>query len=85
VPKPHVELRELDLSKKGHKGLGVYADLHLTEGQSVGFVLRIPPNPDREIGKSIAVVSGTTSSTRPLDDPLISAVSNWVNPCTSIE
>ncbi|KAK0222284.1 glycoside hydrolase family 15 protein [Armillaria fumosa] len=40
---PSVELRLLDLSKKGHKGLGVHADLSLDEGQCVWFILRIPP------------------------------------------
>ncbi|KAK0244700.1 glycoside hydrolase family 15 protein [Armillaria nabsnona] len=40
---PSVELHPLDLSDKGHKGLGVYADLSLDEGQCVWFILRIPP------------------------------------------
>ncbi|KAK0460162.1 glycoside hydrolase family 15 protein [Desarmillaria tabescens] len=40
---PSVELCFLDLSAKGHKGLGVHADLSLEEGQCVWFILRIPP------------------------------------------
>ncbi len=44
IATPVVELHELDLSKKGHKGKGVYTEIVLTEGQAVTFVLRTPPN-----------------------------------------
>ena len=43
VHEPHVELRELDLSAKGHKGPGVWTEIELREGQAVTFVLRTPP------------------------------------------
>ena len=43
VPCPVSELQELDLSERGHKGLAVYMDLDLEEGQAVTFVLRTPP------------------------------------------
>ncbi|KAJ6546621.1 glycoside hydrolase family 15 protein [Mycena sp. CBHHK59/15] len=40
---PFIELVPLDLSKKGHLGLGVQATMELEEGQCVTFVLRTPP------------------------------------------
>ncbi|KAJ2920788.1 hypothetical protein H1R20_g16305, partial [Candolleomyces eurysporus] len=40
---PDVELNLLDLSKKGHKGLGVEAEFELKEGQGVTFIFRIVP------------------------------------------
>lgn len=40
---PHVVLKLLDLSAKGHKGPGVQCSFDLAEGQSVTFVLRTPP------------------------------------------
>ncbi|KAJ7474895.1 glycoside hydrolase family 15 protein [Mycena latifolia] len=43
VPYPEVELALLDLSQKGHLGLGVQAEVTLVEGQCVTFVLRTPP------------------------------------------
>lgn len=43
VSKPIGELKELDLSKRGHKGLAVCMDLDLNEGQAITFVLRTPP------------------------------------------
>ncbi|BGP31766.1 hypothetical protein JCM10296v2_003540 [Rhodotorula toruloides] len=43
VEPPKVELDYLDLSERGHKGLGVIAQFTLHEGQSVTFVLREPP------------------------------------------
>ncbi|KAJ7058955.1 glycoside hydrolase family 15 protein [Mycena amicta] len=46
VPCPQVALQPLDLSSKGHLGLGVQAEMVLVEGQSVTFVLRTPPNGD---------------------------------------
>ncbi|GAA5981841.1 hypothetical protein JCM10908_004632 [Rhodotorula pacifica] len=42
-PLPKVELDHLDLSERGHKGLGVTAKFTLYEGQSVTFVMREPP------------------------------------------
>ncbi|KAJ7150484.1 glycoside hydrolase family 15 protein [Mycena crocata] len=43
VPCPVVQLAYLDLSKKGHLGRGVQAEMRLEEGQCVTFVLRTPP------------------------------------------
>ena len=40
---PVGDIKELDLTKRGHKGLGVYMDLDLEEGQAITFVLRTPP------------------------------------------
>ncbi|GAA5849432.1 hypothetical protein JCM8547_000448 [Rhodosporidiobolus lusitaniae] len=42
---PKVEMDYLDLSERGHKGLGVTCRVTLVEGQSVTFVLREPPRP----------------------------------------
>ena len=44
IATPTVELHELDLSEKGHKGKGVWTEIVLREGQAVTFVLRTPPN-----------------------------------------
>lgn len=44
IATPTVELHELDLSKKGHKGKGVWTEIVLREGQAVTFVLRTPPD-----------------------------------------
>jgi len=43
LSEPEIELDHLDLSERGHKGLGVTAKFTLEEGQSVTFVLREPP------------------------------------------
>ncbi|KAJ7606665.1 glycoside hydrolase family 15 protein [Roridomyces roridus] len=43
VPPPTVNLSLLDLSAKGHLGLGVQAEMELVEGQVVTFVVRTPP------------------------------------------
>jgi hypothetical protein len=42
-PIPEVNLGLLDLRPKGHLGLSACCDLNLVDGQSVTFVLRIPP------------------------------------------
>ncbi|KAM0787591.1 hypothetical protein ACM66B_003660 [Microbotryomycetes sp. NB124-2] len=42
---PEVKLELLDLSDRGHKGLGVTSTFTLEEGQSVTFILREPPQP----------------------------------------
>lgn len=44
VPTPRVQLRRLDLSARGHKGPGVFAEMDLVEGQAVTFILRTPPD-----------------------------------------
>jgi hypothetical protein len=45
---PHaVDLQLLDLSDRGHKGPGVYADMQLSEGQTVTFILRITPEANK--------------------------------------
>ncbi|KAJ7674021.1 glycoside hydrolase family 15 protein [Mycena polygramma] len=46
VAPPSVNLNLLDLSHKGHLGLGVQAEMTLVEGQCVTFVLRTPPGPN---------------------------------------
>lgn len=46
VDVPRIELKELDLSARGHKGKAVCVDMDLTEGQVVTFVLRTPPPPN---------------------------------------
>jgi len=43
LPPPEVTLEFLDLSAKGHKGLGIQSTIVLREGQCVTFVLRTPP------------------------------------------
>ncbi|KAH7104992.1 Six-hairpin glycosidase [Auriculariales sp. MPI-PUGE-AT-0066] len=43
VAAPSVELNEFDLRKQGHKGTSVSADFELVAGQSVTFILRVPP------------------------------------------
>ncbi|KAJ7202147.1 glycoside hydrolase family 15 protein [Mycena pura] len=53
---PSLELELLDLSEKGHLGLGVKADMLLVEGQCVTFVLRTPPSGD---------------AVSPLEDPVL--------------
>ena len=40
---PDVELELLDLSRKGHKGLGVQSVFELKEGQGVSFIFRMVP------------------------------------------
>lgn len=42
---PEITFDTLDLSERGHKGLGVTASFTLREGQSLSFVLREPPKP----------------------------------------
>ena len=44
VATPRVQLRRLDLSARGHKGPGVFAEMDLIEGQVVTFILRTPPD-----------------------------------------
>ena len=43
VAAPEVQLQELDLRKQGHLGTSVAADFDLITGQSVTFILRVPP------------------------------------------
>ncbi|KAI0629962.1 glycoside hydrolase family 15 protein [Trametes polyzona] len=83
VPEPEVKLNLLDLSDKGHKGPGVWAELDLREGQIVTFVLRTPPDvklppqahPTRETAEEMGIsyeklVAGA-STLRPPDDPIL--------------
>lgn len=42
---PSVVFDLLDLSERGHKGMGVTSTFLLKEGESVTFVLREPPKP----------------------------------------
>ena len=63
-----VELELLDLSERGHLGLGVCSDLNLVEGQVVTFVLRTPPEsgpppsarPTRQRAKQLGVPMQST-------------------------
>ena len=81
VHPPDVVLKLLDLSAKGHKGPGVQSVFTLTEGQSVTFVLRTPPEelPAVILGKdnkSKAKVSredspNTVPHKRRVDDPYL--------------
>ena len=43
VPVPTVDLELLDNQNKGHLGLSGCANIDLTEGQAITFVLRTPP------------------------------------------
>ena len=52
IEPPQVTLELLDLSAKGHKGLAVQSLLKLREGQSVTFVLRIPPDETKTHGRT---------------------------------
>ncbi|KAJ6480355.1 glycoside hydrolase family 15 protein [Mycena sanguinolenta] len=56
VAAPVINLDLLDLSQKGHLGLGVQAEMTLKEGQCVTFVLRTPP---------------AANSTPSMDDPVL--------------
>jgi hypothetical protein len=81
VQAPEVILRLLDLSAKGHKGPGMQSSFTLKEGQSVTFVLRIPPDelPTVVLGqddKNKGKISGENSpqsghQKRRVDDPLL--------------
>ncbi|ESK89076.1 glycoside hydrolase family 15 protein [Moniliophthora roreri MCA 2997] len=71
VSEPEISLQLLDLSAKGHKGPGVYAKLDLSEGQVVTFVLRTPPNDAREVKGSVIVPIGSSTKSRPIDDPFL--------------
>ncbi len=69
---PDVHLERLDQERKGHKGLGVSADLSLVEGQCVWFILRTPP-----VGGLVdhdTIVANGIMPPRSLDDPFISKV-----------
>lgn len=78
VPDPKVELKTLDLTDKGHKGLSVYAHLELVEGQAVTFILRTPSKhtyPDAATRPSMARANelgvpydSSSSSVAPLGD-----------------
>ncbi|KAL5501916.1 hypothetical protein ACEPAH_9177 [Sanghuangporus vaninii] len=82
---PPVELELLDLSEKGHLGLGVYCDLNLAEGQVATFVLRVPPDapppagtrPTRLQAKQLGVPMQSlvigASKLRSKDDPVLTA------------
>ncbi|KAI0823241.1 glycoside hydrolase family 15 protein [Trametes gibbosa] len=83
VPEPGVQLHLLDLSKRGHKGPGVWTELELREGQAVTFVLRTPPDvtlppqahPTHETAEAMGIpyeklVAGA-STLRPTDDPIL--------------
>ncbi|KAL0565858.1 hypothetical protein V5O48_016160 [Marasmius crinis-equi] len=60
ISEPEISLELLDLSNKGHLGPSVQANLNLSEGQVVTFVLRSPPK------------TSDASPTRAPDDPYLS-------------
>lgn len=78
---PIVELKLLDLEKKGHKGPAVCADFSLSEGQCVWFIFRSPPSDGRDAPTDLTAIargpsqvrSGADGSTqvRPVDDPFV--------------
>lgn len=72
---PQIEISTLDLTSKGHKGLAAYASLKLHEGQTVTFILRIPPKEKDEKTKVDAVerrlIAPLGSGSRALDDPYL--------------
>lgn len=85
IKEPSVQLRPLDLSKRGHLGPAVCSEFELHDGQAVTFVLRIPPGhntlddrrPTKEqvesIGLPIDVVIKGAQKLRAKDDPLLTA------------
>ncbi|KAL5524214.1 hypothetical protein ACEPAF_9354 [Sanghuangporus sanghuang] len=82
---PPVELELLDMSDKGHLGLGVCCDLNLAEGQVVTFVLRVPPDTPppagtrptrlqaRQLGVPMQSLVIGASKLRSKDDPVLTA------------
>ncbi|KAG8678944.1 hypothetical protein FRC08_017353, partial [Ceratobasidium sp. 394] len=82
LEKPEVKLRPLDLREKGHKGVGVCADLELVEGQIVTFILRTPSDTNQEhakptkeqaetLGLPLEVLIQGASKMRAKDDPIL--------------
>lgn len=87
VSEPSLSYGELDLRKKGHKGMSVYSEFELAEGQVVTFVLRIPPDDAmstkdiggpteeraKQLGVSITKLAASMAKLRPEDDPVLNA------------
>ncbi|GAA5870821.1 hypothetical protein JCM1840_006813 [Sporobolomyces johnsonii] len=78
---PSVEMDYLDLSERGHKGLGVTCKFTLYEGQSVTFVLREPPapetsgvGPEEECIPDNTSISGEMAAVSSQDPPLTTAL-----------
>jgi hypothetical protein len=85
----------LDLSERGHRGLGVISTFTLEEGESVTFVLREPPKPTTsgvgrenetcphhgtECGETKATSSEDPVLTQALlNQLLLDTTSRWVN------
>jgi hypothetical protein len=79
---PTIELCTLDLTSKGHKGLGACASLQLHEGQTVTFILRTPPS-ERNNRKTTVEIDAVeqnliTPSPRALDDPFLTTVTFYL-------
>ncbi|KAF8586040.1 glycoside hydrolase family 15 protein [Ramaria rubella] len=86
VTHPEINLKILDLKDKGHLGPGVCSNMMLEEGQTVWFVLRVPPSdagswkppqPTKERAEELgvpfeALIQGD-SKLRPADDPLLTS------------
>ncbi|SGY49313.1 BQ5605_C001g00766 [Microbotryum silenes-dioicae] len=75
APLPTVSLELLDLSERGHKGLGVTSTFTLKEGESITFVLRECPTAATLDGvESLRhlhnLFSSTSGVVTPLDPPL---------------
>jgi hypothetical protein len=80
---PVVDISTLDLTSKGHKGLAAYASLELHEGQTVTFILRIPPKEKVDAKKVVDVdaierrlIAPLGTSYRALDDPYLTKVTS---------
>ncbi|KIJ55275.1 glycoside hydrolase family 15 protein [Sphaerobolus stellatus SS14] len=87
VPLPKVDFKSLDLRPQGHLGLSACADMELSIGQSVWFILRVVPDeaeaenendyrrPTRErakeMGVSLDALISGDSKLRPPDDPIL--------------
>lgn len=69
APEPTLTIDYLDLSERGHKGLGVSIDFTLDEGQSIAFFFREQPK-----------TSAEESTTMPLKPPPVSRVTGQAVP-----
>ncbi|KAF8875654.1 glycoside hydrolase family 15 protein [Infundibulicybe gibba] len=68
---PDMEFSLLDLSNKGHKGMGIQTLLELVEGQCVTFVLRTPPASKHQSAATSATTPTRSANQRAPDDPIL--------------
>ncbi|KIY45458.1 glycoside hydrolase family 15 protein [Fistulina hepatica ATCC 64428] len=73
---PSIVLSLLDLSSKGHLGPAVSADLRLTEGQCVTFILRNFPKEPRPGATQGTNIVSPLGAVRSIEDPFITAATN---------